>query len=90
MKTTKRYGVASTREHLLSGEPITRLEALLLYGMPDLTKLASDLRRERFTIERSSVSFADVIERLAARVAVTPPADLPVAEINLAQYRVVV
>ncbi|UZK67846.1 helix-turn-helix domain-containing protein [Sphingomonas sp. M1-B02] len=88
MKITKRYGVASTREHLLSGMPITRIEALLLFGVPDLTKIVSDLKREGHAFERGRVSVADALRRLSPRAQVVPPSDLPVREISLTEYRI--
>lgn len=83
------YGVTATREHMLTGEPITRLEAMLLYGMPDLTKLVSDLRRGGFDLERGSVSYAEAIARMAPVARVDAPTALPTQEIKLTQYRVI-
>ncbi len=33
-----KYGVTAAKEHLLSGLELTRLEAITLYGVPDLTQ----------------------------------------------------
>lgn len=85
----KYYGVTATREHMLTGEPITRLEAMLMYGMPDLTKLVSDLRRDGFGLERGSVTYAEAITRMAPVAQVQAPAALPIQEIKLTQYRVI-
>lgn len=84
-----RYGVTATREHMLSGQPITRLEAMLLYGMPDLTKLVSDLRCEGFNLQRDTVTFAQTIARMASVAQVQAPQALPTEEIKLTQYRVI-
>ena len=43
MSKFRHSGVLAAREHLLAGEPITRLEAIILFGVPDLTKLISEL-----------------------------------------------
>jgi len=83
------YGVTATREHMLSGEPITRLEAMLLYGMPDLTKLVSDLRREGFDLQRDTVTYAQTIARMSPIARVQAPHALPTEEIKLTQYRVI-
>lgn len=83
------YGVLATREHMLTGQPITRLEAMLLYGMPDLTKLVSDLRRDGFELERETVTFADAIARMEPVAQVQAPAALPITKIKLTQYRVI-
>ena len=87
MATTSFHGVSAAREYLLEGHPLTRIEALLLFGLPDLTKLISDLRSERFKIHRSTIPFAATIVRLRGMAEVIPPRDLPIREIMLTEYR---
>ena len=49
---TPRYGLAlAAREHLLEGIPLTRLEAIILYGVANLPALVTDLRRQGWVIE---------------------------------------
>jgi hypothetical protein len=43
------YGVHAAREYLLEGNFITRLEAMVLFAVPDLTKIISDLRTKATT-----------------------------------------
>lgn len=88
MASTSFHGVSAAREYLLEGYPLTRIEALLLFGLPDLTKLISDLRSERFKIHRSTIPFAAAIVRLRGMAEVIPPRDLPIREIMLTEYRV--
>jgi hypothetical protein len=86
MKNVRHSGVLAAREHLLSGEPMTRLEAIILFGVPDLTKLISDLRHEGFTIRIRQVPYATAVTRVNRHATLQPPANLPVKEIALTDY----
>jgi len=78
--------VLAAREHLLGGGLLTRLEALVLFGVPDLTKIISDLRREGFIMQSRSTPYATVLTRVNKHAVLTPPANLPVNEIVLTEY----
>jgi hypothetical protein len=80
------YGVQATREYLLSGNALTRLEAMVLFAVPDLTKIISDLRREGYSVERQTVPLARAIQRVNKGATLVPPRDLPVGEIQLTEY----
>ena len=81
------YGLTlAAREHLASGEPLTRLEALVLYGVSNLTGLISEMRRQGWRIESRSVSFALAVRRVNEHAALKPPTNLPVREIALTEY----
>lgn len=86
---TNKYGVTAAKEYLLSGAKLTRLEAIVLFGVPDLTKIISDLRRGGFEIEAETASFAAALRRVNDAAVVIPPDNLPIREITLTQYRVV-
>lgn len=88
MSKVRHSGVLAAREHLLSGKPMTRLEAMVLFGVPDLTKLVSDLRREGFIIHTRDVSYVAAVMRVNEHAVLQPPANLPVREIQLTDYRV--
>ena len=81
-----RYGVTAAREHLLAGTEITRLEAMVLYGVPDLTKIISDLRRDGFEVATRTIPFAAALRRVNEQAVVKPPANLPIREIMLTEY----
>ena len=81
------YGLAlAAREHLVSGKPLTRLEALVLYGVSNLTGLISEMRRQGWTIESRPVSFALAVRRVNEHAVLTPPPNLPIREIVLTEY----
>ena len=88
MPFNQNHGIAAAREYLIDGHPLTRIEALLLFGVPDLTKIISDLRSERYLIHRGSIPFAAAIVRLRGQAEVIPPANLPIREIMLTEYRI--
>ena len=82
-----RYGLATAvKEHLQSGEPITRLDALVLYGVSNLTDVISEMRKQGWVIESRPVSFAAALVRVNQHAQVVPPANLPVREIQLTEY----
>lgn len=83
-----KFGVAAAREHLLSGDRFTRLEAIVLYGVPDLTKVISDLRRDGYTVLRETVPLAAALLRVNRVATVIPPAALPVRDVLVTEYRV--
>ena len=82
-----RYGlVMAAKEHLAAGKRITRLEALVLYGVSNLTDVISELRRQGWVIESRPAPFAAALARLSEHAQVVPPANLPVREIMLTEY----
>jgi hypothetical protein len=86
MTNIRHSGVLAAREHLLSGEPMTRLEAIILFGVPDLTKLISDLRREGFVVHTRQVAYVAAVTRVNRHAVLKPPANLPIKEITLTDY----
>lgn len=80
------YGVPATREYLLAGNLITRLEAMVLFAVPDLTKLVADLRREGHEVKRRTVPLSVAIRRANEAATLVPPPALPVRDITLTEY----
>jgi hypothetical protein len=80
--------VLAAREHLVSGNPITRLEAIVLFGLPDLTRLITDVRREGFIVRSKRVPYAAAVARINKHAVLTPPSNLPTKELQLVEYRV--
>jgi hypothetical protein len=82
-----RHGLAlAAREHLVSGSPITRLEALVLYGVSNLPDVVKELRRNGWVIESRPVPYATALGRVNQYASVQPPANLPIREIQLTEY----
>lgn len=82
-----RYGLAmAAKEHLAAGRRITRLEALVLYGVSNLTDVISELRRQGWVIESRPAPYVAALARLNGHAQVVPPANLPTREIMLTEY----
>jgi hypothetical protein len=84
-----RYGVMAAREYLLGGSRLTRLEAMVLFAVPDLTKIISDLRAEGYEVTRDVVPYEAALSRVNEAATLTPPPELPTKDINLTEYRIV-
>lgn len=83
----QRYGIAmAVKEHLHGGQPITRLEALVLFGVSNLTDVISEMRKEGWIIESRPVPFAAAVKRVNEYAVLKPPKNLPVREIQLTEY----
>jgi hypothetical protein len=86
MKTFRHGLVLAVREHLAEGKPITHLEALTMFGVPGLTKVISDLRREGWVIKSQTVPYMAALARVNQVAKFMPPANLPIREIRLTEY----
>ena len=85
--TKMKYGlVMAAKEHLASGQPLTRLDSIVLYGVPDLTKLVSEMRRDGWVIESHRVPYAAAAKRINQFAVLQPPENLPIRDINLTEY----
>lgn len=83
-----KYGLTlAVKEHIARGEPITRLEALVLYGVSNLTDMISELRKQGWVIGSENVPFARAVVRINKYAKIEPPANLPIREITLTEYR---
>jgi hypothetical protein len=80
------YGVSAAKEYLLSGQALTRLEAMVIFGVPDLTKIISDLRRSGFAVNKRVVTYAEAMRRVNMAATLKPPPSLPIREITLTDY----
>lgn len=81
------YGLAlAAKEHLAAGQPLTRLEAIVLYGVSNLTDLVSEMRKQGWVIESRLVTYAAAAARINRHAVLQAPANLPVREIQLTEY----
>ncbi len=84
---SKKFGLGlAAREHLASGQPITRLEALVLFGVANLPDVVKELRRQGWIIKSRKVPFAAAVKRVNEHAILKPPANLPIREIVLTEY----
>jgi Helix-turn-helix domain len=84
---TYRNGLAlAAREHLASGQPITRMEAIILYGVANLPDIIKEMRRQGWIIKSRSVTYAAAMTRLNKHAELRPPKNLPVRTILFTEY----
>jgi len=82
-----RHGLSlAAQEHIVSGEPITRLEAMVLFGIANLPDLISELRKQGWRIESRRVPFARALKRLRETLEIQVPDNLPIREIVATEY----
>lgn len=84
--TISRGMEAAVREHLLIGDPITRLEALIYYGVSNLPETIAALRKQGFLIKSRLIPYATAVVRINKVAVLVPPKDLPIREIHLTEY----
>ena len=85
-KVSSRGLNAAAREHLLSGNPLTRLEALILFGVSNLPELVYEMKKQRIKIEKRDVPYATAMVRINKYAVLKPPPNLPIREILLTEY----
>lgn len=84
---SSRYGLPlAAKEHLLSGNPVTKLDAILLFGVPNIATEIHRWRKEGWVIQSRKVPYALVLKRLNESFRVEVPPNLPVREILLTEY----
>jgi len=87
MASDYKHGIAlAAREHLLSGQPLTRLEAVILFGVANLPDVIKEMRRQGWTINSRMVTYAAAMNRLRQYADLTPPKNLPIREIMFTEY----
>lgn len=78
----------AAKEHMLGGNPLTRLDALILFGVSNLPELVYELRKDGHLVKSRKVPFAAAMVRVNQHAVLQPPKNLPIREIMLAEYRI--
>ena len=86
MKNYKTSLILALKEHILSGQPITSIEAMTLFGVPLLSREISRFRQNGYKIETRSVPFVKVVRRINEYAVYVPPSNLPIKEITVTEY----
>lgn len=73
------------REHLLEGNRVSLLEAMLLFGVQNPNAEFTRLRKD-FNLKSERVAMAKIIVRLNKYVNCTVPDKLPYREITMTEY----
>lgn len=77
----------AAEEHLISGLPLTRIEAMVLFGVQNLSDIVSNMRKRGWRIASKRVPYAKALVRLNRYAHVTTPDTLPIREIQLTEYQ---
>ena len=72
--------------HLLDGKKVTRLEAMILFGVSNLTAVIASMKKQKYIIESEKIPYATALRRANEYVLITVPKELPIREIQLIQY----
>jgi hypothetical protein len=86
MKNSKHGLALAAKEHLASGQPLTRLEGMIFFGVANLPDVVKEMRREGWVIQSRKILFAAAVRRINLHATLSPPATLPVREIELTEY----
>lgn len=87
--SAERNGMAlAAREHLAGGQPITRLEAMVLYGVANLPDVVKEMRKQGWIVRSRLVPYAAAVVRVNQHAVLEPPKNLPIREIQLTEYQV--
>jgi hypothetical protein len=76
----------AAKEHLLSGQPLTRLEALVLFGVSNLPELVYEMRKQGWEVKSRFIPYAAAMVRINKHAVLKPPPNLPIREIQLTEY----
>ena len=74
------------KEHMLDGNPVTRLEAITLFGVGNFNSEITRLRKEGWIVESQKVPFVKALKRVNEYASFKPPKNLPIKEILLTEY----
>jgi len=78
----------AAKDHLLEGHALTRLEALILFGVSNLPELVYEMRKQGWIVESKPIPYATAMVRINEYAVLKPPKNLPIREIKLTEYRV--
>ena len=78
--------VTALKEHLAEGYPLTQLEAVVLFGVPQITREISTMRKQGWIIKSKRVPYARALARAREFAVIEPPKNLPIRDIHLTEY----
>lgn len=87
MATSANSGtVLAVKEHLLAGNPLTRMEALVLFGCSNLPEVVYELRQQKIKVESKKINYATAMVRINKHAVLKPPANLAIRDIQFTEY----
>ena len=88
MKSIRNELARAAKDTLLGGKPLTRLEAMVLFGVANLPDVVKEMRREGWLIEQRLVPYAAAMTQINEHAVLKPPPNLPIREVMVTEYRV--
>lgn len=76
----------AAKDYLMQHNPLTRLEAMIFFGISNLPDLISELRREGWRIRSRQVPMAAAVVRVNKHAVLEVPKNLPQREIVVTEY----
>jgi len=74
------------RTFLLEGNPVSVLEATLLFGVQSARYEMLRLKKEGYIVKKQRVPMIKILARLNGMAVCQPPSNLPVREILMTEY----
>ena len=74
------------RTFLLEGNPVSVLEAMLLFGVQSARYEMLRLKKEGYIVKKQRVPMIKILARLNGMAVCQPPSNLPVREILMTEY----
>lgn len=74
------------REHMLEGNPVTLLEAILLFGVQNPNAEFTRVKKMGFIVKSKPIPLAAVLRRINQYAVCKPPENMPYKEIQLTEY----
>ena len=78
--------VDAMREHMLEGNPISLLEAIVLFGVQNPNAEFTRIRKDGFAMKSQKVPMTKILVRVNKFAACEPPNGLPHKEILMTEY----
>ena len=78
--------VEAMRDHMLEGNLVSLLEAMLLFGVQSMSAEIGRIRKEGYVVKSRRVPMTKILVRANQFAACKPPAELPHKEILMTEY----
>ncbi|MDB3929412.1 helix-turn-helix domain-containing protein [Paracoccaceae bacterium] len=82
----KYSGSDALREHMLQGNPVSLLEAMMLFGVQNPNAEFTRIKKDGFTVRSKRVPMTRLTVRLNKFASFEPPENLPHKEILMTEY----
>lgn len=70
----------------MAGNRLTRLEALIMFGVSNLPELVYEMKKQSIRVESRQIPYATAMVRVNQHATLKPPPNLPIREILLTEY----